>query len=331
MQLPNSEKCLSLRRETARRKIKMKSKKNVSPDMGFKPKNLKIAGIISAAVFFALVLFQITVKIIKSSKNIPETVYTVNVVNVKEKNNLIYTDFSAVAQGVPQIKIFSPVAGKFISALKEGTAVNKGDAVVWVDRDIPGMDYKAALVTSPISGIVTRIYFKDKGEIVTPYMPAAEISGMNEIKTIISAGSSFMSGIKPGKKADIILGEKFIRGEVTSITPFISKDDMAVNAAVTARNESFLIKPGEQVKVRVYIKEKKSIFIPDSALFNSAAGEYVFVIKDERAVKVFLKTGHIYGRLVEITEGLKEGDLVATEGSFKLMENAKVKIIKIQE
>jgi len=306
----------------------MKKNSIESGRAGFKPQNLKRAAIITVSVFFILVSFQIAYKIIRSSQKIPETVYQVTAVKAVKQKHSIYNDFTAVASGEPQIKVFSPVAGKFKSAIKEGTYVNKGDTILTIDRDIPGMNYKEAPVPAPASGMVIRINFRDKGQTVTPYHPAAEIAGMGEIKAVISAGSSFMAGIKPGTKADIMSGQNVIKGAVSSVAPFISTDDMSLSAMVRAKNEGGKIKPGDQVTVRIYKEERNAMFISDAALFSSAAGEYVYLIKDSRAVKTMVKTGHAYGRFVEITEGISEGETVAVEGSFKLNEGVKVSIME---
>jgi len=70
-----------------------------------------------------------------------------------------------------------------------------------------------------------------------------------------------------------------------------------------------------------------SLVVPESAVTEVADDSYVFLAAaDGTAGKISVKIGARRFGYVEITEGLKDGDMVITEGSFKIREGQPVRI-----
>lgn len=77
--------------------------------------------------------------------------------------------------------VYPRTTGKLLEKLvKDGDKVKKDDVIAYVDRDEVGFEFEKAPVTSPIDGIVGRIY-PDKGESVSPQTPVAKIVNMDMV------------------------------------------------------------------------------------------------------------------------------------------------------
>lgn len=289
---------------------------------------MKKTGIIVVALLGAAVVFQISMKLLKSSTIEPDRPVKIASVTVAESAIEEEIRLYGIAEGDPQVQVYPMVHGKFErAAVTEGDTVSKGQAVLYINRDITGMDFQLAPLRAPISGVVTRIYYSDKGAAMSPDRTAAEIADTKNVKAVLNTGEAELVKIKRGMKAVIkaAYSEGFVEGNVYSVTPFIDKDNMAGTVIVKAANPEMAIKPGMSAEVIIYMRSRRGIVVPKAALLSGAGRVYAYVIEDDRAKAVTVKTGYEDEKGVEIISGLKPGQRVITEGNFKLSEGSSVK------
>lgn len=283
------------------------------------------------AIIFIFIFIQIIKKIILTSGKSSEVYFEVGIEKLFFKEITEIIKFEGIAEGDPQIKVYPTVAGKFEkNIVNEGDSVRKDTYLLYINRDIVGFEYNLAPVKSPIDGIVVKLYFFDKGDTVLPQMPVAEIANVNKIKVVIYAGENDLIKIKKGHKAYISLiydNNTNLKGSVFSVTPFVNKDTLAGTVVVKADNGDLKIKPGQSVKIEILTEKRRTFLIPDKAILTDENGTFVFINENNIAKKIYIKTGYIENDLIEIKGDLKEGMEIVTEGSFKLYENAKIKIL----
>ena len=87
------------------------------------------------------------------------------------------------------------------------------------------------------------------------------------------------------------------------------------------------LKIANQVDVKI-IREQKSdiLFVPLSAVQRRESHSFVWLYQDEAAQAVKVTTGLSDMSLLEITDGLKEGDQVIVNCLSKLKEGVRIKI-----
>ncbi|HMA82229.1 MAG TPA: efflux RND transporter periplasmic adaptor subunit, partial [Candidatus Binatia bacterium] len=64
--------------------------------------------------------------------------------------------------------------------------------------------------------------------------------------------------------------------------------------------------------------------VPAAAVAARDGGQMVFQIKDNRAVEIPVTVGRKLGSLVEIKEGLKDGDKIISKADPRIKSGAKV-------
>jgi cobalt-zinc-cadmium efflux system membrane fusion protein len=100
-----------------------------------------------------------------------------------------------------------------------------------------------------------------------------------------------------------------------------------VKARVAVENGSRLLKPGMFATVSIGVKgaqAEKVIMVPDEALLMDGEERFVFVMTGpDQFEKREVRPGRVFGRNVEIVEGLAGGDNVAVTGAFILKSELK--------
>ncbi len=124
-----------------------------------------------------------------------------------------------------------------------------------------------------------------------------------------------------------------IKGEITAIGAEISP--LTRNAIVQSylQNENNLLIPGMAVETKVTLSDPQEVLaVPATAVIYAPFGDTVFVIEPGettgsfKARQQFVRLGKARGDFVEIVDGLKPGEVVASAGAFKLLNGQAVTV-----
>jgi len=225
--------------------------------------------------------------------------------------------------------VYPKVSGKIIEKVKEdGSIVEKGDTLFYIDRDETGLKFEKAPVESPLDGVVGRIYV-DIGANVTPQTPVALIVYMDKVKIGLNIPEKYTSQVLIGQNADITVdayNEKF-KGVVTKISPVLDMDTRSAPVEIAVKNKAHLLKSGMFARVSLIIDESKAVpIVLKEAIMGKAPDAYVYVIKGNKAVLRNVKLGIKQDGYFEVKDGIKEGDAVVVMGQQRLKDGIDVKI-----
>jgi membrane fusion protein, multidrug efflux system len=124
-----------------------------------------------------------------------------------------------------------------------------------------------------------------------------------------------------------------IAGEITAIGAEISA--VTRNAIVQSylQNEKNQLIPGMAVETKVTLSDPQEVLaVPSTAVIYAPFGDTVFVIEPGekagtfKARQQFVRLGKARGDFVEIADGLKAGEVVASAGAFKLLNGQAVTV-----
>src|SRR3989338_30620 len=224
--------------------------------------------------------------------------------------------------------VYPKVSGKIIEKLKEdGNEVNKGDVIMYIDRDEVGFKFENAPVESPLEGVVGRIYV-DIGANVTAQTPVALIVSMDNVKIDLNIPEKYIPQVSLDQNADITVdayNEKF-KGVVTKISPVLDMDTRTAPVEITINNKAHMLKSGMFAKVSLIIGESKAVpVVLKEAIMGKTPNAYVYVIEDNKAVLRDVGLGIRQDGYFEVTDGVKEGDSVVIMGQQRLKDGIDVK------
>ena len=159
------------------------------------------------------------------------------------------------------------------------------------------------------------------------------LDDLKKIVIDIKVPENYVGVLKPGLKAEITNSafNKIFKGKVDSISSRIDPSTRSILARIIVDNSNFKIIPGQLMTVKIIYNEINQIGVPESSVTIQGDTAFVYVVKDNIVEKRNIKIGKRNFGKVSITSGLKEGEVVVSEGVSKVRNKAKVKIVNTQK
>lgn len=264
----------------------------------------------------------------------------------------LYVDYTGqfVQKGQPLFTLYSPelltTQNEYLLALKTRDQVKQSqvpDAREYADRlvesarqrlqlwDLPADQFKrldeqrapqtTMVFRSPATGFVIEKQAL-AGMHVMPGQTLYKIANLSVVWVEADVYEQEMPLVRLGRRAAVSLdaypGERF-DGRVIYIYPFVEEKTRTVRVRFEFPNRGTRLKPGMYANIELQAPLGSGLAVPANALLDSGAQQIVFVSEGDgyfepRRVKV----GQRLGETVQILDGLKEGEVVATGATFFL-------------
>ncbi len=277
--------------------------------------------LVSALILMILISCKPDGNEVKKGKIVPVTL------TYPEKREIVKTIlFTADIEGNPDIYVYPEIPGYFLKyAVREGEKVEKDGVIAYIERRIPGMEYKPIPVKSPISGYVSELE-KEKGEFVTQTKPIARVAKYRELFAVISLPGKYAEKLKIGEKAEIIFenGKRTI-GTVNWISKTLDSFTKTLKVKVIFENPGGIY-PGMVCEVEIPVERKKDVLSVEKDAILGDIIKYVFVKKGNVAKKKIIETGIENKEYVEILSGIVEKDTVILKGNRILKDRMRIEI-----
>ena len=177
------------------------------------------------------------------------------------------------------------------------------------------------VVRSPISGAVKEkhasrgSYLMVNGKIVT-------LVKINPLRLRADIPESSVAAVRTGQTINVTVDafpNRTFTGRVVRIGPSLDEKTRALTVEAEVANSGNLLRPGMFAKSRLITSANApAVMVPQRAVVTVAGLSKVFVIESGKAVERVVKTGATDGDLIEIVEGVKDGEAVATSNLDKL-------------
>ena len=181
---------------------------------------------------------------------------------------------------------------------------------------------------------------------VGEYLPAgtviATLQDLKVMKVDFTVAEQRLSEVHIGQALHLGLAEDAMgyEGKITGIDPKIDPQSRLVSIQAEVNNSDGALRPGQFAFVRIDLPQEDDIIaLPQTAVVQSLYGTYIYrVAEDESAPaeedgkkklvarQVFVKIGRRFGGKIEITEGVKPGDVIVSAGQNKLTVGSPVTI-----
>jgi membrane fusion protein (multidrug efflux system) len=172
--------------------------------------------------------------------------------------------------------------------------------------------------------------------VVSPgaYVSAQTILGTlqqtDKVKIDFTVPETYASAIKIGDPVKVQTNEsaEIREAKISAIEPQINS--VSRNIKVRALLNNGIIHPGSFVKVFLD-QSRKSIMVPTNAIIPDALSNQVVIVRNSKAAFVNVETGLRNTNLVEITQGLQQGDSVIVSGMLFVRPNGAVKVGRVRK
>jgi RND family efflux transporter MFP subunit len=193
------------------------------------------------------------------------------------------------------------------------------------------------LIRAPFSGTIDEIV-SERGSVVGPGSPILRIVSLGNMYLEAEVPEKNIKTIKKGSDVIVtfpVLGET-LNSKVTQAGNFINPANRSFTIQIAVPNKNGNIKPNLSSKIQLKdYSNPKAITVPTSIISENADGEQFLYVaknpdKDGSAIakRVVVKVGLSQGEIVEIIDGIKDGDLIIKEGARSVKDGQKVSIIE---
>jgi len=119
------------------------------------------------------------------------------------------------------------------------------------------------------------------------------------------------------------------RGTVSNINPTVDPLSRSFTLKVRIPNKDQRLKPGMFARATIYPEiHKNAIVVPFKAVVTSGENAHVYVIEGNGVKLQKIATGITDEEVIEVIEGLAEGEVVAVDGHYGMPDNTKVSVSK---
>lgn len=227
------------------------------------------------------------------------------------------------------VAVFSKVSGKLADyLLKNGTDIQKGDLLAYIDRDEVGYKYNQAPVYCPMGGIISSLPLT-QGSEVRPDTPVGYVVNIDKVKAVFSLPESYRSVVRVGQTVEVCihsLDKTCYTAEVSELDPLIDPATHAFTFKVLLNNPDKRLIPGMFASGELILETlAMSIMLPEEAIVALQGEWYIYTIASEQALLKKVKLGLRKAGRVQILEGVEPGELVIVGGNHKVSDGQKVR------
>jgi membrane fusion protein (multidrug efflux system) len=186
-------------------------------------------------------------------------------------------------------------------------------------------------IRAPFSGRLG-IRLVNLGQTLKAGDSIVSLQALDPVYVDFSVPQQELARIRTGQPVQITgdaIPGRTVTGQVTAINPEVDSATRNVVIEATVANADESLRPGMYVDARVLLPAGQPVLvIPASSVLYAPYGDSVFVVEQQKDAKTgeatavarqqFVRLGETRGDFVEVTSGVREGDVIVSTGAFKL-------------
>ena len=192
-------------------------------------------------------------------------------------------------------------------------------------------------VYAPFDGEVDEIISNQGSNLIPSVSQILRLVNLDKIYAEASVSEKYISFIEEGTEVIVqvpLLG-KDIKSKIIQTGNFINPNNRTFRVEVPVENIDNKIKQNLDAKIKINIYSKKdAVIIPLKIVREDASGKnFVYVMNQDVKEgvyitdKTFISLGNKNNTDIEVTEGLKIGDMLVLEGASIVEDSQRVKLI----
>jgi membrane fusion protein, copper/silver efflux system len=271
---------------------------------------------------------------------------------------MVATTGEAVRRGQPLMEVYSPdlvtAQQEYVIALKGREGVKDAGAEIQANMNTlaenslqrlrnwdisdeelqrlqqEGRPRNTITLRSPVDGVVMAKP-SVQGMRFMPGEALYRIADLSSLWLLAEVFEQDLAWIVPGQEAVVRVNaypDKVFHGKVAFVYPTVTPETRTARVRIELPNPGRLLKPDMYASVELAIRQRteKRLTVSDSAVLDSGARQIVLVQRDQgkfepREVKLGLRGDGV----VEVLEGLKEGETVVVSANFLIDSESNLK------
>ena len=186
-------------------------------------------------------------------------------------------------------------------------------------------------IVAPFPGEIVRRNV-DNGSLLSPSTPVVTLVHLETLKVVANVLEKDIALIKIGMKVKILTEaypDKPFEGTIVRINKALDLATRTLQAEINVPNTGHLLKPGMFARIEVALKEKPgALVVPRTAVVEEEGRQFVFVVEGNQAIRKPIVTGIEQDPLIEVVEGVKDGDKIVVRGQESLRDRSTVRLVE---
>ncbi len=262
------------------------------------------------------------------------TVFSVKTQIAKKETLHGYVIANGEIESQNSVNVFPDVAGKIMETnVMLGSGVRRGDIIAYVDPNAPGQYYKKSPVYAPINGSIISTPLKN-GTTVTTNTVIAIVGDISNLQVSADIPERYVALLKTGLKAQISVEaypDVVFKATVTRVSPVVDTVSRTKQVILHFDERDSRVNAGMFGKVKLYTKDYSgAVTMPADALVSLNDVLYAYVVKEGETVeRRKVSTGETVDGIIQIIEGISEGEKVVIQGQTSLNDGSKIRDITL--
>ena len=194
-------------------------------------------------------------------------------------------------------------------------------------------------IYAPFNGTIDQLFSNEGANVAPGVTPILRIVNLNSMYVEADVPENYLPSVTKGSTAFVeipVLGQSQST-RIRQTGNYIQPSNRTFRVEASLENPNGEIKPNLNAKLSVIdYTNSKALMVPRRIIRANALDQnYVFVLSNPEgdnkfiATQQFVQLGKTKNEMIEITEGVSEGDLLIDEGVSLLEPNQKVKRIEL--
>lgn len=217
--------------------------------------------------------------------------------------------------------------GRLTSGAKEELEAENQTKEIEASHSLDSLEAVKSGIIAEFDGVITELSAVPGGVVQTGSQ-LVKLESTQDVMVEISVTKYDLDKIAVGQKAVITIGGKEYQGEVSKINKMAEKNNSGaavVGTQIKISNPDSDVVLGVEAKVVISTAQAQdTILVPATCVNVDVDGQFVYAVENSIIVKKPVVTGISSDTMIQITEGLNEGDQVVTDVSSGLMEGMTV-------
>lgn len=221
----------------------------------------------------------------------------------------------------------SSESGMMTSGAKEELEAKNKTSEIKAADTLENLEAVENGITAEFDGVVTEVNAVEGGTIA-PGSQLLKLESTQNVMVKITVTKYDLNKIAIGQEAKVTIGSKEYEGKVAKINKMAETNNSGaavVGAEIQITNPDSDVILGVEAKVVITTAvEENAVIIPVGAVNVDMDGEFVYVVENNVLVKKKIVTGISSDLMVQVVEGLTEGEQVVTDVTAALQEGMTV-------
>ena len=224
----------------------------------------------------------------------------------------------------------SGASAELVAAARERTRAMSIPADLVRQADEGGTANARYTLVAPAGGVIAELGVRE-GVAVSPGMTLFRIAGLEKVWAVAEVPEAQAVQLKRGQKVSAALQadpSQTFTGTMQEILPQVNAATRTLQARFEVDNRGGKLVPGMLLRLKVAGPTASRLVVPSEAVIRTGTRAVAIVRKDNGAFEPReVKLGADLGDLLEVVQGLTEGDQVVASGQFLVDSEARLRSV----